>query len=120
MVIYKTFSFAAAHRLPNVPEDHKCFGMHGHTFRIEVYVQGPLKPRAGWVMDFADIAAAFNPLQEILDHRCLNDIQGLQNPTSENIARWIWKRLQPALPNLCRIAVQESAESGCIYEGEDN
>ena len=118
MVIYKTFTFAAAHRLPNVPEDHKCFGMHGHTFRIEVYVRGPLKPKVGWVMDFADIAAAFNPLHEILDHSCLNDIEGLENPTSENIARWIWKRLQPVLPNLCRIVVGESAESGCIYEGE--
>jgi 6-pyruvoyltetrahydropterin/6-carboxytetrahydropterin synthase len=120
MVIYKAFTFAAAHRLPNVPEDHKCSGMHGHTFRIEVYFRGPLLPEAGWVMDFADIAGAFNPLREMLDHSYLNDIEGLQNPTSENIARWVWKRLRPVVPNLCRIVVGESAESGCIYEGEDD
>ena len=89
-----------------------------HTFGVKVYVRGPVQPKAGWVMDFADIAAAFNPLREILDHSCLNEIEGLNIPTSEHIAQWIWERLQPALPNLCKIAVAESAEAGCIYEGE--
>ncbi len=120
MVIYKSFTFAAAHRLPNVPEGHKCSRMHGHTFRVEVYVRGRVKPEAGWVMDFADIAAVLSPLAETLDHKVLNDIEGLQNPTSENIARWIWERLRSPLPDLCRIVVQESAESGCMYEGEDD
>ncbi len=118
MIIYKAFTFAAAHRLPQVPQSHKCSVMHGHTFRIEVCVRGPLQPKAGWVMDFADIAVAFDPLRETLDHKCLNDIEGLENPTSENIALWVWKRVKPLLPGLCRIVVQESADSGCIYEGE--
>jgi 6-pyruvoyltetrahydropterin/6-carboxytetrahydropterin synthase len=119
MIVYKAFTFSAAHRLPNVPKGHKCSGMHGHTFAVEVAVRGPLQPKAGWVTDFADISAAFEPVREALDHVCLNDIEGLENPTSEHIARWVWKRLQPALPHLCRIVVRESADSGCIYEGED-
>ncbi len=119
MIIFKAFKVDAAHLLPNVPVGHKCSRMHGHAFRIEVHIRGPLQPRTGWVMDFADIAKAFAPLHDQLDHRCLNDIEGLENPTSENLARWIWKRLKPSLPGLCKLIVQESPESGCIYEGED-
>ena len=73
----------------------------------------------GWVMDFADIKSAFRPLEEELDHRYLNDVQGLQNPTSENIARWVWRRLYSALPTLVRVVVRETCTSGCIYGGED-
>lgn len=119
MVIFKAFTIAAAHRLPEVPKGHKCAQMHGHTFRVEVHVKGVVRADRGWVIDFADITAAFNSLSLILDHHCLNDIEGLENPTSENLARWIWKRLQPNLPGLCRIVVQESPDSGCIYEGEN-
>lgn len=120
MVIFKVFKIEAAHRLPNVPPDHKCSRMHGHTFRIEVHVRGPVQEKRGWVIDFADIAEAFKPVYLALDHKCLNDIEGLENPTSENLAHWIWKRLQPDLPGLSRVVVQESPESGCIYQGEDH
>lgn len=118
MVIFKVFNIDVAHRLPHAPPGHKCVNMHGHTFRIEVHVQGAVQPRTGWVVDFAEISSAFHPLHEELDHKCLNDIEGLENPTSENLCKWIWHRLSPSLPGLCKIIVQESPGSGCIYEGE--
>jgi len=119
MEIYKVFKFDAAHRLPNVHEGHKCAQVHGHSFRIEIHLQGKADPPAGWVMDFADIAAACRPVIDQLDHKYLNDIEGLANPTSENLARWIWQHLQPMLPQLSKIVVQESPESGCVYKGEE-
>lgn len=109
--------FEAAHRLPNVPEGHKCSRLHGHSFRVEIHVRGDVDPHSGWVMDFADIKAAFKPLLDQLDHYYLNDISGLENPTSENIARWIWERLRPALPGLARVLVHETCTSGCAYTG---
>jgi 6-pyruvoyltetrahydropterin/6-carboxytetrahydropterin synthase len=119
MEVFKVFTFEAAHRLPNVPPGHRCAGLHGHTFSVEVRVRGPVGPDSGWVQDFADLKSAFQPLLDKLDHACLNEIQGLENPTSENIARWLWVRLQPALPGMCRITVQENCTCGCIYAGED-
>ncbi|OPY86985.1 MAG: 6-carboxy-5,6,7,8-tetrahydropterin synthase [Smithella sp. PtaU1.Bin162] len=118
MEIFKVFHINSAHRLPNVPPGHKCANLHGHSFRIEVHIKGPVHPRLGWVIDFADIAKAFQPLHDRLDHKYLNDIEGLANPTSENLAKWLWQNLQPALPQLSKIVVQESPESGCVYEGE--
>lgn len=118
MEIFKVFKFDAAHQLPCVPAGHKCAKMHGHSFRVEIHVQGAVDSRTGWVMDFADIKAAFDPLLDQLDHKYLNDIAGLDNPTSENLCRWIWLRLKPTLPQLCKIVVQESPDSGCIYRGE--
>jgi len=95
MEIYKEFSIEAAHRLPHVPEGHKCARLHGHSFQVSIHVSGEVEPQAGWVMDFADIKAAFRPIYERLDHHYLNDISGLENPTSENLARWIWHELKP-------------------------
>ena len=118
MELFKQFSVEAAHWLPNVPADHKCRRMHGHSFQIQVHVRGPVDPHLGWVMDFALIKAAFAPVKDEIDHRCLNDVEGLENPTSENLARWLWKRLRPALPLLRKIVVQETCNSGCIYTGE--
>jgi 6-pyruvoyltetrahydropterin/6-carboxytetrahydropterin synthase len=120
MIVFKEFTFEAAHRLPNVTQDHKCARLHGHSFRVEVHIQGVVDVKAGWVMDFADIKAAFMPLYNQLDHYYLNDIEGLQNPTSENLARWIWVRLRPKLPTLCRVVVRETCNAGCIYQGEDD
>ena len=117
MEIYKEFHFEAAHLLPNVPAGHKCARMHGHSFRIEIHVSGPVGEESGWVMDFADLRQAFQPLYDRLDHRCLNDIEGLENPTSENIARWIWDRLLPDLPQLTAVEIRETCTSGCIYRG---
>jgi 6-pyruvoyltetrahydropterin/6-carboxytetrahydropterin synthase len=119
MEIYKVFKFDAAHRLPNVPEGHKCARIHGHSFCLEIHVQGIADAQSGWVMDFSDIVAICQPVIDQLDHKYLNDIAGLANPTSENLAKWIWHRLQPALPQLSKIVFQESPESGCIYEGAE-
>ena len=118
MEIYRKFSIEAAHRLPNVPEGHKCARLHGHSFQVTVVVDGDIGAESGWVMDFADLKAAFEPLFQQLDHRYLNDVEGLENPTSENLARWIWERLKGDLPLLSRIEVSETCTSGCVYRGD--
>ncbi len=118
MEIFKEFTFEAAHQLPNVPPGHKCKRLHGHSFRCEVHVRGPVGATTGWIMDFADIQAAFKPLHQFLDHSFLNEIEGLSNPTSEVLARWIWDRLLPTLPQLSAVVVRETCTSGCIYRGE--
>lgn len=117
MQLYKVFHIEAAHRLPNLPEDHKCYRLHGHSFRVEIHIEGEVDPQLGWVMDFADLKQAFKPLYEQLDHHYLNEIEGLENPTSENLAAWIWERLKPDLPSLSRIVVAETCTSACIYTG---
>jgi 6-pyruvoyltetrahydropterin/6-carboxytetrahydropterin synthase len=119
MEIWREFTFEAAHRLPHVPEGHKCARLHGHSFRVEVHVRGPLDPTLGWVMDFAELKAAWRPLHETLDHHYLNDVPGLENPTSEVLARWLWARLAPSVPGLSEIVVRETCTSGCRYRGED-
>ena len=119
MEIYKEFRFEAAHRLPNVPDGHKCGRLHGHSFKATVYVRGAVGSDTGWVMDFGHLKDAFEPLYEQLDHHYLNDIAGLENPTSEVLARWIWQKLQPLLPNLSKVVVNETCNTGCIYQGED-
>ena len=117
MDIFKDFTLEAAHRLPNVPPGHKCARLHGHSFRIELHLSGPVHPQAGWVMDFADVKAAFKPIYERLDHHYLNDIPGLENPTSEQLAKWIWDQAKPLLPLLSAIVVHETCTSGCRYTG---
>jgi 6-pyruvoyltetrahydropterin/6-carboxytetrahydropterin synthase len=119
MQIFKEFTFEAAHRLPNVPPGHKCGRLHGHSFRAEIHVGGPVDPALGWVLDFAEIKTAFQPFYEMLDHNYLNEIEGLENPTSEVLARWIWNKLRPELPGLVRVVVRETCTSGCVYEGDD-
>ncbi|MFZ0694230.1 MAG: 6-carboxytetrahydropterin synthase QueD [Alphaproteobacteria bacterium] len=119
MDVFKTFTFEAAHRLPHVPEGHKCARLHGHSFRVEVHVSGEVDGKTGWVMDFADIKAAFDPVRERIDHRYLNDIEGLENPTSENVARYIWRALAPRLDGLAKLVVHETCTAGCIYTGEN-
>ncbi len=117
MEIYKEFHFEAAHRLPNVPEGHKCSRLHGHSFHVRLTLSGEVDPIFGWVDDFSEIKRAFTPLHDALDHRYLNDISGLENPTSEHIARWIWKKLKPELPLLSAVEIRETCTSGCIYKG---
>jgi 6-pyruvoyltetrahydropterin/6-carboxytetrahydropterin synthase len=119
MELFKEFTFEAAHRLPNVPRDHKCYRLHGHSYRVELHVRGEVDAHTGMVMDFADIKAAFAPTLERLDHYYLNEIDGLENPTSEVLARWIWREVRPALPQLCRVVVRETCTAGCTYQGED-
>jgi 6-pyruvoyltetrahydropterin/6-carboxytetrahydropterin synthase len=117
MELYKEFTFEAAHRLPHVPDGHKCGRLHGHSFRVKVVVEGDVDAHMGWVIDFADVKKAFQPIFDRLDHHYLNEIEGLENPTSENLAVWIWERLKPQLSQLSRIAVSETCNSGCIYSG---
>lgn len=117
MEIYKEFRFEAAHRLPNVKPGHKCERLHGHSYRVAVHVDAPVDPDTGWVMDFGEIARAVAPIRESLDHYYLNEIEGLENPTSENLARWIWDRLKSHLPDLSMIVVKETCTSGCVYRG---
>ena len=118
MDIFKSFTAEVAHRLPNVPPGHKCARLHGHSIRIEIRVSGELDPVRGWVCDFADLKAAFGPLHEQLDHHYLNEIPGLENPTSEVIARWIWERLVPMLPGLSEVIVHETCTAGARYRGD--
>ena len=119
MEIFKQFTFEAAHRLPNVPATHKCARLHGHSFRVEVHVHGPVDPVLGWVRDFGDIQDVVKPVIDRLDHYYLNEIPGLENPTSEHLARWIWKEIASALPGLSRVVVRETCTTGCVYDGRD-
>lgn len=118
MKIFKEFRFEAAHRLPNVPEGHKCARLHGHSFLVKIEVEGPVGEESGWVMDFGQIADAFEPLLDRLDHYYLNEIPGLENPTSEVLARWIWRELKPRLAALSSIQIRETCTSGCVYHGD--
>ncbi|MEP6941117.1 MAG: 6-carboxytetrahydropterin synthase QueD [Rudaea sp.] len=117
MDIFKVFHIEAAHRLTGVAPGHKCARLHGHSFRVEIHVSGEVDPHTGWVMDFAEIKSVFAPIYARLDHHYLNDIEGLDNPTSERLAMWIWQALKPGLPPLCRVVVHETCTSGCSYAG---
>lgn len=112
------FRFEAAHRLPRVPAGHKCERLHGHSFKIEIAVAGPVDPHTGWLIDFGDLEERWKPLHDQLDHYYLNEVPGLENPTSENLARWIWERLKPRLPELAQVTVFETCEARCEYAGD--
>jgi 6-pyruvoyltetrahydropterin/6-carboxytetrahydropterin synthase len=114
----KSFSFEAAHWLPTFPEGHKCRRMHGHSFHVDVVVSGEVDEAAGYLVDYGVIKAAIAPVQKQLDHYVLNEIEGLDNPTAENLARWIWQRLKRALPLLETIIVHETCTTACEYHGE--
>ena len=116
MIIYKDFTFEAAHKLPLVPDTHKCSKLHGHSFKVRISVEDELSD-LGCVIDYADVKSACGPVIEALDHSYLNKVQGLENPTSENIARWLWNKIQPKLTILSEIEVKETCNTGCIYKG---
>ena len=118
MEIYKEFSFDSAHFLPNVPNGHKCKNMHGHTYRLRVVLQGETDPVLGWIMDFKELKDIVSPVIDQLDHKLINDIRDLENPTAENITVWIWKRIKPSLPQLSRIELYETPTTGVIYNGK--
>jgi 6-pyruvoyltetrahydropterin/6-carboxytetrahydropterin synthase len=111
------FRFEAAHRLPMVPPGHKCARLHGHSFRVELAAVGPVDEKTGWFVDFQRFYDAWAPLHELLDHHYLNEVGGLENPTSEVLARWIWVHIKPSLPALARVTVFETCDSRCEYEG---
>ena len=116
MIIFKEFTFEAAHRLPKVPIDHKCANLHGHSFKVRVCVDGSIN-EMGWVMDFSALKEICATHIAELDHSYLNEISGLDNPTSENIAMWLWRRLEESLPDLYSVSVMETCNSGCEYRG---
>ena len=115
--IWRRFDFDAAHYLPKVPEGHKCGRMHGHTYNVEVRLAGEVDPVTGWVRDFGDLKEAFKPIEALLDHQVLNEVPGLDNPTSEHLAVWLWERLRVDLPEIVSISVSETANSGVVYRG---
>jgi 6-pyruvoyltetrahydropterin/6-carboxytetrahydropterin synthase len=117
MKITQAFSFESAHFLPNVSPTHRCRRMHGHSYRVELKLEGPIDPVTGFVVDFFDIETAFGPLLARLDHHCLNEIDGLENPTAENIAIWIWDRTKKTLPQLVKVVVYETKDCYAEYEG---
>ena len=117
MIIFKKFSFESAHFLPNVPDDHKCKQVHGHTYRLTLFVEGGLDAGLNWVMDFAELKEVAAPVIKQIDHKLLNDIDGLDNPTCEAIAVWIWDRIKPGIPNLVKIELNETLTSGVVYKG---
>ena len=117
MEIYRVFHLQCARRLPALPASHPCSRVHGHSFRVELRVAGKIDPIYGWVMDFADLDAAWAGVHAALDHRYLNEISGLENPTSENLALWLWQRLAGTLTGLAEIRVGEAHDIGCIYRG---
>jgi 6-pyruvoyltetrahydropterin/6-carboxytetrahydropterin synthase len=112
-----SFTFEASHQLPRAPQASKCRRLHGHSWKVEVHVAGELDAETGWVIDYDEIQAACGPVHEALDHRHLNDVEGLENPTSEMVALWIWERLAPAIPGLARIVVHETCTARCTYAG---
>jgi 6-pyruvoyltetrahydropterin/6-carboxytetrahydropterin synthase len=118
MQIFKSFTFDSAHFLPNVPEDHKCRNIHGHTYRLVVYLEGPLDSHKGWVADFAVIKKIIDPVIKRVDHHLLNDIPGLENPTCELIAVWLWDNIKSSLPSLAKVELHETPTSGVVYEGK--
>ena len=114
----KTFQFEAAHALPRLPKSHKCRRLHGHSFKVDIVVAGECDPKLGWLMDYAEISRRFKPIWEKLDHRYLNEIPGLENPTSEEIAVWIWNKLKPKLPLLTEVVVAETCTARAVFRGE--
>lgn len=120
MEIFREFTFDAAHRLNHLPEGHKCANVHGHTYRLVVELEGPVKEPVGWVRDFGEVKQVVGPVLDQLDHRMLNEVPGLEQPTVELIAVWIWDRLKPGLPELTRIRLWENTTSGCVYAGPES
>lgn len=118
MIVFKRFTFDSAHFLPNVPDGHKCKEIHGHTYHLTVHIEGELDKNLGWVMDFADLKHVIVPIVKSLDHKLLNNLEGLENPTCERIAVWIWDQIKPQLPQLVKVELYETPTSGAIYEGK--
>jgi len=116
--LVREYRFEAAHLLPNVPPGHKCQRLHGHSFKVEVAIRGPVDEKTGWFIDFGALDAIWAPIYDTLDHHYLNEVPGLENPTSENLARWLWQRMAPALPELVRVTVYETCDARCEYEGD--
>ncbi len=117
MTIFKEFTFDSAHFLPNVPETHKCRAIHGHTYKLAIFIEGETDPVLGWVMDFAELKKIMGPIIDTIDHQLLNEVPGLENPTCELLAKWIWDQVKPSIPQLCKLILNETPTSGAVYTG---
>jgi 6-pyruvoyltetrahydropterin/6-carboxytetrahydropterin synthase len=117
VTLSRSFRIECARRLPCLPADHPCSHVHGHSFVVELELEGEIDPEIGWLVDYHVIARLWQPLHDRLDHRYLNDVEGLANPTSELLARWIWDRMKPSLPELSAVNIMETPETRCIYRG---
>ena len=117
LILYKQFTFDAAHYLPKVPDGHKCKQMHGHTYHLTIFIEGEVLKERGWVLDFGDIKELLKPVLGVIDHALLNNIPGLENPTAELFSIWLWDKIKPLLPELKKIELKETPTSGVIYEG---
>lgn len=117
MLLFRKFTFDAAHFLPHVPEGHKCREIHGHTYHLTIFLEGTPDPHTGWVMDFAALKMAVEPIIQRVDHQFLNHIPGLENPTCEHIAIWLWNAIKPIVPALKKVELNETPTSGVVYEG---
>jgi 6-pyruvoyltetrahydropterin/6-carboxytetrahydropterin synthase len=115
--LIKEYRFEAAHRLPEVPAGHKCARLHGHSFKFEVHVTGPVDPRTGWFIDYGDLDEVVMPLVQRLDHYYLNEVEGLANPTSEVLAKWLWDRIKPKIAQLSAVTLYETCDARCVYRG---
>jgi 6-pyruvoyltetrahydropterin/6-carboxytetrahydropterin synthase len=117
--LVKEYRFEAAHRLPHVPAGHKCARLHGHSFKFEIHVAGPVDAHSGWFIDYGALDDVVGPLVARLDHYYLNELDGLENPTSEILAGWLWERIRPRIPQLVAITLHETCDARCIYRGPD-
>ena len=118
MIVYKKFNIESARSLPRVSKEHPCYQVHGHSFEIIIKVEGTIDKKSGFVIDFQDIEDSFEPLRRLLDHSYLNDIKGLENPTSENMCLYIWENIKPSLPNIIEVEIKETSATGCRYKGD--
>ena len=118
MIVYKKFHIESARSLPNLPDKHPCSQVHGHSFEIILKVYGELNEKTGFIIDFQEIEDSFNPIRNLLDHAYLNDIKGLENPTSENMCKYIWEEIKPKISGLVEIEIKETYSTGCIYRGD--
>lgn len=114
----KTIDFESAHWLPTFPEGHKCRRLHGHSFKVDVVVEGEVDPAKGYLVDFGEMKRVLDPLKDRLDHRLLNEIEGLENPTAEMLAKWVYDRVKPDLPLVSLVRVRETCTSAAEYRGE--
>jgi len=117
VTLTRDYAFEAAHFLPRVAEGHKCRRMHGHSYKIRVTLVGAIDAETGWLVDFADVDRVVEPVLGELDHQVLNEVPGLDNPTSELLAVWLWHRVAARLPALAEVEVGETADSRCAYRG---
>jgi 6-pyruvoyltetrahydropterin/6-carboxytetrahydropterin synthase len=113
----KDYWFEAAHSLPLVPEGHKCRRIHGHSYKVQLKVSGPVDEKTGWLIDFQVMDDAWAPLHALFDHRNLNDVPGLENSTCENISIYVWRALKPKLPQLSAVSIWETSDGRCTYRG---